>query len=121
MKTHSAICSRNNAPPTRHYELDWLRTLVVLGIVPYHALVIFGASSAVYIKSAQSNPALALIGGFVLTWGIPSIFLMAGAASRLALEHRAPGAYIRERFSRLLVPMVLVALVFSPCKPISFC
>jgi len=116
VKTHSAIRSTDEAPATRHYELDWLRTLVVLGIVPYHALVIFGASSAVYIKSAQSNPVLALIGGFVLTWGIPSIFLMAGAASRLALEHRAPGAYIRERFGRLLVPMVLVALVFSPLQ-----
>jgi glucan biosynthesis protein C len=100
----------------RHYELDWLRTLVVLGIIPYHALVIFGASSAVYIKSAQSAPALALIGGFALTWGIPTIFLMSGAATRLALEHRTPGAVVRERLGRLLVPLALVALVFSPVQ-----
>jgi phenylacetate-CoA ligase len=105
-----------SGPAPRRYELDWLRTLVVLGIIPYHALVIFGASSAVYIKSVQASPALALIGGFVLTWGIPSIFLMAGAATRLALAHRGPGAYVRERLSRLLVPMLLVALVFSPLQ-----
>jgi glucan biosynthesis protein C len=101
---------------SRRVELDWLRTLVVLGIIPYHALVIFGASSAVYIKSAQSNPALGLLGGFVLTWGIPAIFLLAGAASRLALTHRGPGAYARERMGKLLAPMALVALVFSPLQ-----
>lgn len=98
----------------RQLELDWLRTLIVLGIIPYHALVIFGASSAIYIKSAQSNPALSLIGGFVLTWGIPALFLLAGAASRLALQRHGPGAYGRERLSKLFVPMLLVALVFSP-------
>ena len=116
MKTQIASSTARGALAPRRYELDWLRTLVVLGIVPYHALVIFGASSAVYIKSAQSNPALALVGGFVLTWGIPTIFLMSGAATRLALERRSPGAYVRERLSRLVVPMVLVALVFSPLQ-----
>jgi hypothetical protein len=91
--------------------LGWLRTLVVLGIIPYHALVIFGASSAVYIKSTQANPVLGLIGGFVLTWGIPTLFLLAGAASRLTLENCDPGAYVRERLGKLLAPMTLVALV----------
>lgn len=105
-----------HGPRIRHYELDWLRTLVVLGIIPYHVLVIFGASSAVFLKSAQSTPALALLGGFALTWGIPTIFLMAGAATRLALEHRTPGAVVRERLVRLLVPLTLVALVFSPLQ-----
>jgi long-chain acyl-CoA synthetase len=90
--------------------------MVVLGIIPYHALVIFGASSAVYIKSAQSNPVLGLIGGFLLTWGIPTLFLLAGAACRLAVERHGPGTYMRERLTKLLVPMVLVALVFSPLQ-----
>lgn len=107
--------TRSEPAPRRH-ELDWLRTLVVLGIIPYHALVIFGASSAVYIKSTQSSPALALIGGFVLTWGIQSLFLMSGAATRLALQHRTPGAYVGERLGRLFVPMLLVVLVFSPLQ-----
>lgn len=111
---YTEVPARRDTPVGRRYELDWLRTLVVLGVIPFHALVIFGASSAVYIKSTRPVPALALVGAFVLTWGIPLIFLMAGAASRLALEHRAPGAYIQERLARLLAPMVLAALVLSP-------
>lgn len=116
MNAQIAGSTPRSGPAPRRYELDWLRTLIVLGIIPYHALVIFGASSAISLKSAQSTPAFAVLGGFVLTWGIPSIFLMAGAATRLALERRAPSAYIRERFGRLLVPMVLVAVIFSPVQ-----
>lgn len=73
LPTSTAPSATTRPTPSRQYELDWLRTLVVLGIIPYHALVIFGASSAIYIKSAQSNPLLALLGSFVLTWGIPLI------------------------------------------------
>jgi glucan biosynthesis protein C len=114
MSTGTGHSPQDAAPGRRRYELDWLRTLVVLGVIPFHALVIFGASSAVFIKSAESVPILALVGGFVLTWGIPLIFLMAGAASRLALERRTTGSYIQERLGRLLAPMMLVALVLSP-------
>lgn len=114
MSAQVAFSGRGDASAPRRYELDWLRTLVVLGIIPLHALVIFGASSTTFIKSTVSVPILAVVWAFVLTWGIPLIFLMAGAAARLALEHRTAGAYIRERLSRLLVPMVLVALVLSP-------
>lgn len=114
--TADATVPPSGTPPTRRAEVDWLRTLVVLGIIPYHALVIFGASSAVYIKSAQSNPALGLIGGFVLTWGIPTIFLLSGVACRLAIERHGPGMYVRERLTKLLAPMALVALVFSPLQ-----
>ncbi len=116
MNTQTADSATRIQRAPRRVELDWLRTLVVLGIIPYHALVIFGASSAVYIKSTQFNPALGVIGGFVLTWGIPLIFLMSGAAARLALEHRTAGAYVRERFARLFVPLLVVALLLSPVQ-----
>lgn len=114
MNVQTVTSGGGDAPAPRRYELDWLRTLVVLGIIPFHALAIFGASSTSFVNSSVSVPILAAIWAFVLTWGIPLIFLMAGAAARLALERRTPGAYIRERLIRLFVPMALVALVLSP-------
>ena len=100
----------------RCVELDWLRMLVVLATIPFHAVPVIGAQRAVFILSAESNPLLALLGGFVLTWGIPLIFLMAGAATRFALDVRSPGAYMRERIVRLGAPLLLVALLFTPLQ-----
>ena len=38
----------------RRYELDWLRALIVLGLIPFHAAVIFGATTAVGLKTNQA-------------------------------------------------------------------
>ncbi len=108
--------AQGQASGERRVELDWLRTIVVLGTIPFHAVPVIGAERAVFILSAEANPVLALLAGFVLTWGIPLIFLMAGAATRLALDVRTPGVYMRERIARLGVPLLLVALLFSPLQ-----
>jgi hypothetical protein len=83
------------APPLQAYvgrrvELDWLRTIVVLATIPFHAIPIFGAERTIFMLSAESNPALRFFGSFVLTWGIPLIFLMAGASTKCALDSRSP-------------------------------
>lgn len=101
---------------TRRVELDWLRMLVVLATIPFHAVPIIGASRTVLMVSAESNPLLMILGGFVLTWGIPLIFLMSGAAAKLALDVRPPGAYIRERLLRLGVPLLLMLFLLSPIQ-----
>lgn len=100
----------------RRVELDWLRTIVVLGIIPFHAIMIFAVSSAIFVRSASASPQLAVIGSFIDAWGIPVIFLMAGAATRLALDHRSPGAYVRERLTHLVVPLALVVLLLAPLQ-----
>lgn len=100
----------------RRVELDWLRTIVVLATIPFHAVPIIGAERTIFILSAESNPVLILLGGFVLTWGIPLIFLMAGASTKLALDVRSPGKYVWERCSRLAAPLLLMILIFSPLQ-----
>ena len=83
------------APPLhvdvgRRVELDWLRTIVALATIPFHAIPIFGAERTIFMLSAESNPILRFLGGFMLTWGIPLIFLMAGASTKCALDSRSP-------------------------------
>lgn len=104
------------AGPERRVELDWLRTIVVLGIIPFHAVMIFAVSNAIFVRSASASPQMAVIGSFIDAWGIPVIFLMAGAATRLALDHRSAGAYVRERFAHLVVPLALVVLLLAPLQ-----
>ncbi len=100
----------------RRADLDWLRTLIVLGIIPFHALVVFSAAYATIIRHPISSPLLPLVTTSLEGWGIPFIFLLSGAAAYFALQSRSAGAYAWERVLRLLVPAALVALTFTPLR-----
>lgn len=100
----------------RQPDLDWLRTLIVLGIIPFHALVVFSAANATIIRHPIADPLLPLMTTSLESWGIPFIFLLSGAAAYFALQTRTSGAYVRERVLRLLVPAVAVALTFTPLR-----
>lgn len=100
----------------RRYELDWLRALVVLGLIPIHAAVIFSTTADTYIKNSQTNPFMALLGAFAGAWGMPLLFLVAGAAAYFALNRRSTLTYLKERALRLLVPFVFATLVIVPVQ-----
>jgi peptidoglycan/LPS O-acetylase OafA/YrhL len=110
----------DHSPPTRRYELDWLRAAIVLGLIPFHAAVIFGATTAVGLKiSGPSTAALQVMGGFAqfaLLIGMPLLFFVAGASAWFALKPRAPHGFVRERLLRLLVPLVAGSLVLIPIQ-----
>lgn len=100
----------------RRADLDWLRTLIVLGIIPFHALVIFSAAYATIIRHPISSPLLPLVTTSLEGWGIPFIFLLSGAAAYFALQSRSAGTFVWERVLRLMVPAALVALTLTPIR-----
>jgi glucan biosynthesis protein C len=107
------------APPTaskRRADLDWLRVLAVLLLVPYHGALVFNLdpNAVVFVKDVVHSPALAEAVGFVHTWHMPLLFAIAGAASWFALGWRSGGEYLRERVLRLLVPFVFGVLTLVP-------
>lgn len=121
MSTPTAIPPRWNTTPlptrrTRVAEVDWLRTLLVLAIIPYHVVMLFSAASPSVLRHTYSNELLSIVLGSLQAWGIALLFLLAGASSRFALDVRPPTRYIKERLLRLLVPMALVALAFAPLR-----
>ena len=106
--------SQSPAGRGRRPELDWLRTLIVLSIIPYHALLLFVTVGASIIAHPISMPLAPIVYNAVDIWGISLIFLLSGAASRFALAVRSPRAYVTERLLRLGVPAVLVVLLLAP-------
>ena len=93
--------------------LDWLRMLATLGVFLLHATCVFNTLDF-HIKNAKQSTAITVIHGFLLPWGMPLFFLIAGAGSWFALQRRTPGQYTRERFNRLLIPFVVGSLLLSP-------
>jgi glucan biosynthesis protein C len=108
--------SDSTPPPaaTRRYDLDWLRTAAVFMLIPYHSSRIFDIWEPFYVKNAQTSAALTLIRALLDPWGMPLLFVVAGAASWLALRRRTAAHYLRERALRLLVPFLFGLVVLVP-------
>ena len=96
------------APPpartatARRHDLDWLRAVAVLAVFVFHAAHPFDLFDW-HVKNDQRSLALGPFG----PWGMGLLFLLAGAASRLALRSRTAHQYRRERWRRLAVPSLV--------------
>lgn len=100
----------------RRHDLDWLRVLAVLLLVPFHSALIFVLSpdSIMYIKDSVNSVFLHGAAGFVHQFLMPLLFVISGFSTCLALGFRSAGQYLRERVLRLLVPAVFSILVLLP-------
>lgn len=95
-----------------HY-LDWLKVLIVYGICVFHVSLVF--SIALWLVSnRQHSLLLSAFTGFTFPWGIPAMFLIAGADSWFALRSHSAASFVRGRFLRLMVPMLAGLVVVSP-------
>jgi fucose 4-O-acetylase-like acetyltransferase len=102
----------NAAVKERRNDLDWVRVLAVLLLVPFHAARIFDIFETFYVKNDTLSPWLSHIVVFFLNkWHMPLLFLLAGASSWYALRFRSGARYLGERLKRLPVPFVFGTLV----------
>lgn len=111
-----AIAVRDTTRPARRYELDWLRAVVILGLIPYHAAGIFAAGADVYIKDPHVSLPLNAAGTFFDDWAIPLLFVIAGASARFSLSHHTGPEYLGGRVKRLLLPFLFATLAVVPVQ-----
>lgn len=100
----------------RHYELDWLRTLVVLGLIPVHTASLFTPTQDLFLKNGQTSSGMEMIGAFGGVFGMPTLFFVSGAAAWYALASRTSSRFARERVARLLVPLLFATLAILPIQ-----
>jgi surface polysaccharide O-acyltransferase-like enzyme len=100
----------------RRYDLDWLRVLGVLLLVPFHVALIFVLDpyTIMYIKDVINSRLLADATGFIHLWHMPMLFVISGSATYFALGFRSADQYLRERFRRLFIPLIFGILTFVP-------
>ena len=99
----------------RRNDIDWVRILAVLLLIPFHTARIFDTFEIFYIKNRELSAALSYIIVFFFNkWQMPVLFLVAGASTWYALGSRSGGQYVLERLKRLMVPFVFGTLVLVP-------
>jgi peptidoglycan/LPS O-acetylase OafA/YrhL len=99
---------------TRRFDIDWLRVGVVFLLFPYHSARVFDTLDPFYVKNAQLSDPLTWFILFATPWSMPLLFFLAGASSWYALGFRSGGRYAKERFLRLLIPLILGVLIIVP-------
>jgi glucan biosynthesis protein C len=67
-----------------HY-LDWLKVLIVYGIVVFHVALVFALGTWL-VSNHQRSIVLSAFAGFCFPWGIPAMFLIAGADAWFGLH-----------------------------------
>jgi glucan biosynthesis protein C len=105
---------KNTRAVERRYDLDWIRIIAVLLLIPFHSARIFNIGEPFYVKNAQLSVILSLLVNFLGMWQMQLLFLIAGASTWYALGHRSGGQYVTERLKRLMVPFIFGTLVVVP-------
>jgi glucan biosynthesis protein C len=101
--------------PERRNDIDWMRILAVLLLIPFHTARIFDIFEPFFVKNAELSVWLSYLVIFFLSkWQMQLLFLLAGASTWYALRRRSGGQYIGERLKRLLVPFIFGTLVIVP-------
>jgi surface polysaccharide O-acyltransferase-like enzyme len=99
----------------RVYHLDWLKVLIVYGIVVFHVSLVFSLGTWL-VTNHDRSLVLSAFAAFCFPWGIPAMFLIAGADAWFGLRSHTIGQFVRGRFTRLVVPLVPGLLVISPLQ-----
>ena len=96
-----------------HY-IDNLRWITVSLLIVYHAGIAYNTwGEANYIFFEPVRPIAGIV-SWISPWFMPLMFLLAGVSARYSLQKRSVGAFIRERFLRLGIPLAFGMLVINP-------
>lgn len=93
--------------------IDWMRFIGVLIVFCFHVSMIF-VSWNWHINNSESSFIMDTFVRFVHLWIMPMFFVLAGTSSAYSLRRRSEGDYIKERFKRLIVPVMIGVLFLIP-------
>ncbi len=100
----------------RHYGLDWLRIAAFALLILYHIGMVFAPWDWV-IKTNHSFPELIAPMSVLTPWRLALLFAVSGFASRHLFEKSGnPGAFLKSRHLRLLVPLAFGMAVLVPVE-----
>jgi len=111
--SHPVEVSRPVETSPRRTDVALLRIALCAAIILLHALSIFSAEPIYHLKSALPSTAASVLAEFLRITAVPLFFVLAGWSAMASLRARSPGDFVRERVSRLLVPLCVGSALFG--------
>jgi peptidoglycan/LPS O-acetylase OafA/YrhL len=93
----------------RRYDIDWLRVLAIMMVFFFHNARFYDPYPW-HVKNAEQSFGMFIFVALLHAWLMPLFFLLSGVGSWYALKSRTAGRYLRERVSRLLIPLYTVGV-----------
>ncbi|MBW2409783.1 MAG: acyltransferase family protein [Deltaproteobacteria bacterium] len=99
--------------PERDLAIDWLRVFAMAVVFLFHCARFFDTQGW-HVKNPDSDLVLTFFVLFVSQWMMPLFFILSGISTFYMLSYRNTGAFIKSRFTRLLVPFIFGTLLLAP-------
>ncbi len=97
----------------RKYEIDYLRVFAFMILILYHAGMVF-VPWDYHLKNNAISEDFEIPMLFVNQWRLPLLFVISGIGTYFSFSRRSNGQFARERFRRLIVPLIFGILVIVP-------
>lgn len=97
----------------RRYDLDWLRVIAIIAVYLHHVGMPFNGDDF-HIMNANSSKLLDDIMVFFEQFRLPLLFLISGTGTMFAFSKRSWLQFLKERSTRLLIPLIFGILVIVP-------
>jgi peptidoglycan/LPS O-acetylase OafA/YrhL len=91
--------------PLRRYDIDWLRVLGMLIVFLFHCARFFDEADW-HVKNNQLSFGMSVFVGIVSQWIMPLFFVLSAISAYYGLGRRTNQQYLRERFQRLVIPLM---------------
>ena len=90
----------------RRHDIDWLR-VILFGLLIWFHYAVFSLGQLEGEDSSMElfNLSLFIIIGVMHQWRLAALFVISGMGTAFAFRRRTWDVYIKERFSRLGIPL----------------
>lgn len=98
----------------REHHWDGLRAILMLLGIPYHAAMSYPPVGNWIVNSHENAYGTANLAQFIHIFRMPAFYVIAGYFAALLLARRLPGEWLKGRFKRLGIPLVVSFILLCP-------
>lgn len=98
----------------RRHDLDALRVFACYLLFLFHGGMVFNPAPFFHVRNNEASLVFLIVCGFISLWHMPLFFLLAGWSAAASLRSRGVAAFLRERVSKLAVPLVAGCVLLMP-------
>lgn len=103
-----------NSSLSRQAYLDWLRIAAILGVLFFHSAMPFAQGETWHINNAEKSDLFAEFNFWLSRFRMPLLFFISGAVSYYMLKKYNGRYFVKQRFQRLMIPLLFGMLVIVP-------